>query len=71
MKDETLDKSICKSGVLEAEKTPTVQVEGNETGCELCDFSSIWNNDLKIHVYKRNDKIEQLDGVNDFVDGKD
>ena len=48
MIDETLDKSIRKSGVLEADKTPAVQVEGI-----------------------MNDKIEQLDGVNDFVDGKD
>ena len=81
--DEALDKSISKSDdELEADKAPEEQDQSNYTEntsaakaetfeCELCDFSSIWNNGLKIHMSKKHDKIEQLDGSYDIVDGQD
>ena len=34
--------------------------------CDLCDFSSSWENGLKVHMSRKHSKIEQLDGT---VDG--
>ena len=34
---------------------------GNTFHCELCDFESIWENGLKVHVSRKHRNIEQLD----------
>ena len=83
--DEATDKSMSKPDddeLLEADKAPEEQDQSNHTEntsaakaetfeCELCDFSSIWKNGLEIHMSKKHDKIEQLDGFYDTVDGQD
>ena len=35
--------------------------------CPICDFSSTWNNGLKIHMSKVHTKLEQLDGSADAI----
>ena len=36
--------------------------------CEICDFSSMWENGLAIHMTKKHGNIEQLDGNADTED---
>jgi hypothetical protein len=33
--------------------------------CDLCDFSSNWKNGLTIHMIRKHERIEQLDGCGD------
>ena len=50
----------------EAEKT----TEEVSFSCELCNFTSNWENGLRIHLCKKHSKIEQLDG-NASIDSED
>ena len=34
--------------------------------CFLCDFKSNWENGLKVHIARKHEKIEQLDGISDI-----
>lgn len=34
--------------------------------CIICDFKSNWENGLKVHIARKHEKIEQLDGVVDL-----
>ena len=52
-----------------AESTTAAKAENFER--ELCDFSSNWNNGLKVDMSKEHNKIEQLDGFYDKVDDQD
>ena len=35
--------------------------------CDLCDFSSNWENGLKVHMTRKHAKLDQLDGNISFV----
>ena len=71
------DESVAKPDELEADEAPTVQVEANTEStsaakadtfdCELCEFKSNWKNGLSIHMSRKHDKIEQLDGASDAL----
>ena len=36
-----------------------------EFSCDICDFTSNWANGLNIHMTRKHDKVEQLDGCVD------
>ena len=42
-----------------------------EFKCELCDFSSNWNNGLAVHMSKKHNVLEQLDGHAEVCDISD
>ena len=82
--DKPLDRPVSDLVESEADKAPTVQVEGGSDktddisaakadafDCVLCDFSSNWEYGLKIHMSRKHDKIEQLDGINDSVEDQE
>jgi hypothetical protein len=56
-------------------QSKTVEKEGNNCNlanqakvtfsCDLCDFTSNWKNGLTIHMTRKYDRIEQLDGCGD------
>ena len=44
----------------------SVNLNGPEKfSCEICDFSSKWENGLAIHMTRKHGNIEQLDGISD------
>ena len=52
-----------------ADNDAITDISANKTemfDCDLCDFSSSWENGLKVHMSRKHSKIEQLDGT---VDG--
>ena len=79
--DQPSDESVAKIDELEADEAPTVQVEADSKStsaaeadcfdCELCEFKSKWKNGLSIHMSRKHDKIEQLDGTNDALNDHD
>ena len=79
--DQPSNESVAKPDELEADEAPAVQVEVNTEStsaakvdtfdCELCEFKSNWKNGLSIHMSRKHDKIEQLDGSNDALNDKD
>jgi hypothetical protein len=36
--------------------------------CFICDFESIWANGLKIHMAKKHENLEQVDGNEEIED---
>ena len=55
------EKSISEEDIV---KKKGNEIENPEKGfeCELCDFTSNWNNGLQIHMARKHSKLEQLDG---------
>ena len=48
------------------ENAPENSNELKKFACEICDFSSKWENGLVIHMTKKHGNIEQLDGIMDI-----
>ena len=49
--------------VNDAENASENSNELKKFACEICDFSSKWENGLLIHMTKKHGNIEQLDGI--------
>ena len=52
--------------VNDVENAPENSNELKMFSCEICDFSSKWENGLAIHMTKKHGNIEQLDGITDI-----
>ena len=54
---------------LENEETVQLAEKLNEKyECPICDFSSGWENGLKVHLARKHSKLEQLDGFSEIDD---
>ena len=56
---ESVEKVTVEDTLKSAEKAK------EEFSCDICDFTSNWANGLNIHMTRKHDKVEQLDGCVD------
>ena len=74
------DKAIIVSNIVQNDltekaeddeiSTSTVQA-GGKFACDICDFVSNWTNGLSVHMTRKHQQIDQLDGANSFIDNLD
>ena len=57
---ETVEKVTVDDTLKSAEKAK------DEFSCDICDFTSNWANGLSIHMTRKHEKVEQLDGCVDM-----
>ena len=60
--NESADKAVNDNEKIAAANN---EQANKEYSCDLCDFTSNWDNGLNIHMGRMHSRIEQLDGCND------
>ena len=65
----TADQAISDENVVSVDEK-SAEKAGNDFKCLLCDFTSNWENGLQIHMTRKHNTIEQIDGNSTF-DGEE
>ena len=65
----TADQAISDENVVSVDEK-SAEKAGNYFKCLLCDFTSNWENGLQIHMTRKHNTIEQIDGNSTF-DGEE